>query len=91
MDLAPREALMIEEESSPLSLLKLPMKRQVVGQLHQMVHMHGDIALLENETNQTATVTPTSGHALKNTLAEDPSNYLTTTTMGNLETQLGGT
>jgi len=89
--LVPLGVLKTEEESSRLSSLKPPMKQLVDGQVRQMVHMHGDIALLENKTSQIGTVIPLIGHVPKATLAEDLSNYLTTTTMGCLEGQLIGT
>lgn len=90
-DLAPQEVVMTKEESSRLSLLKPPMKQRVDGQMHQMVDLHGDIVLLEKQAQQAGIVTPMRGRALKATLAEDPSNSLTTTTTGYLEGPLEGT
>lgn len=84
MALAQPETPTLVKERSLLSWLKPPTRPPVGGQVHQMVHMHGDIALLGKETLQIITVIQISGPALlvDNTTAEDPSNSLTTTTMG---------
>ena len=51
---------------------------QVGGHLHQMVHMHGDIALLVKSTIPESIVIPVLGRVPleKSTMAEDPFNSL---------------
>lgn len=76
MDLAQPETLQPERESSQLSLVKPLMKQQVDGQLHRMVRMHGDTALLGNKTTLVLIVLLALGHALPadSILDEDPFN-----------------
>lgn len=72
-----------------LSWLKLLMKPQVGGQVHQMVHMRGGIVLSTNKTRQLIVMVGI-GHVLlvKNIMAEDQSNLHTTTITGKLAKHL---
>lgn len=80
MALAPPVMMPHARGKSLLSWLKLLMKPQEDGQMHQMVHMHGDIVLSTKITRQFIVMVGI-GHVLlvKNIMAEDQSNLHTTT------------